>query len=141
MGHLTQPLLLPKNPHMNAIVYARFSTDKQSDSSLQDQTRICRARADVLELNVVAVHRDRAVSGASCVQGRPGGRALLTDALAGRFSVLLVESLDRLSRDQVEQETIVRRLNTGEHHRRVRQLRHGVGRQPEAFAWRARHDQ
>ena len=70
----------------------------------------------MLELNVVAVHRDRAVSGASCVQGRPGGRALLTDALAGRFSVLLVESLDRLSRDQVEQETIVRRLE----HRGIR---------------------
>ncbi len=101
---------------MNAIVYARFSTDKQSDSSIDDQTRICRARADALELNVVAVHADRAVSGASCVQDRPGGRAMLADALAGRFSVLFVESLDRLSRDQVEQETIVRRLE----HRGIR---------------------
>lgn len=30
--------------------------------------------------------------------------------MAGRFDMLLIESLDRLSRDLVEQETIVRRL-------------------------------
>ena len=35
---------------------------------------------------------------------------MLADALADRFDALIVEGLDRLSRDQVEQERIVRRL-------------------------------
>ncbi|MGH8801606.1 MAG: recombinase family protein, partial [Casimicrobiaceae bacterium] len=101
---------------MNAAIYARFSTDKQSGASIADQVRICRVRAEGLGLDVAAVHADRAVSGASTVQSRPAGRALLADALAGRFSVLMIEGLDRLSRDQVEQETIVRRLE----HRGIR---------------------
>ncbi|MGE0807675.1 MAG: recombinase family protein [Burkholderiaceae bacterium] len=37
-------------------------------------------------------------------------RALLADALASRIDAFVVESLDRLSRDQVELERIVRRL-------------------------------
>ena len=101
---------------MKSIIYARFSTDQQSETSIEDQVRICRARAKALGLEIVAVHADRALSGATRVQDRPGGRAMLADAMAGLFSVLVIESLDRLSRDQVEQETIVRRLE----HRGVR---------------------
>jgi DNA invertase Pin-like site-specific DNA recombinase len=40
----------------------------------------------------------------------------MTEALAGRFEVLLVESLDRLSRNLVEQESAIRRLE----HRGIR---------------------
>ncbi len=61
-------------------------------------------------LEVVARHGDDGVSGSIPVAQRPAGRALLADALAGRFQVLVVESLDRLSRDQVELERVVRRL-------------------------------
>ncbi|MGI4813914.1 MAG: recombinase family protein [Janthinobacterium lividum] len=65
---------------------------------------------------MVAERSDHAVSGSTQVGARPGGKALLADAIAGRFDVLLLEGLDRLSRDQVEQESIVRRLE----HRGIR---------------------
>lgn len=97
---------------MRAVVYARFSTDQQSASSIDDQASVCRARAAALGLSVAAVYSDAATSGQSLVGDRPGGRALLADA----FDVLLIESLDRLSRDSVESERIVRRLE----HRGVR---------------------
>lgn len=99
-----------------AALYARFSSEKQSESSTADQHRICEQRAALDGLRVVARHADQGVSGATPVEARPGGRALLADALAGRFSTLVVESLDRLSRDQVELERIVRRLE----HRGIR---------------------
>lgn len=41
---------------------------------------------------------------------RKGGKALLADALASRFDVLIVEGLDRLSRDMGEQDQVVKRL-------------------------------
>jgi len=47
---------------------------------------------------------------------RPGSKALLADALAGRFDVLIVEGLDRTFRDVGEQEQIVKRLE----HRGIR---------------------
>ena len=46
------------------------------------------------------------------------GRITDHATLAGRFQVMLLEGLDRLSRDQVEQETIIRRLE----HRGIRIL-------------------
>ncbi len=104
----------PKTPR--AAIYARFSTDKQRDTSVEDQFRVCRQRAESLGLTIVAHHKDDGVSGSTPVDGRAGGVLLLADAMAGRFEVLLLEGLDRLSRDSVEQERIVRRLE----HRGIR---------------------
>lgn len=100
----------------NAAIYARFSTDRQRETSLDDQARVCQARADLLDLSVSITHRDDGISGSTPVAARPGGARLLADAMAGRFDVLIVEGLDRLSRDQVEQERTVRRLE----HRGIR---------------------
>jgi site-specific DNA recombinase len=41
---------------------------------------------------------------------RPGLQALLADALAGRFTVLIAEALDRLSHDQADVAAIYKRL-------------------------------
>jgi site-specific DNA recombinase len=95
---------------MRALIYSRFSTDKQRETSVDDQVRVCRARAETEGLDVVATYADEGISGSTPVDSRPGGAHLLADALAGRFDVLIVEGLDRLSRDQVEQERIIRRL-------------------------------
>jgi site-specific DNA recombinase len=97
-------------PMSRAIIYARYSTDKQRESSIADQARVCRARATSLGAAILTLHADDGVSGSTPVALRPGGKALLADAMAGRFDILFIESLDRLSRDLVEQETIVRRL-------------------------------
>lgn len=101
---------------MRAAIYARFSTDQQSATSTADQERICRARAESLGLSVVGVYSDQAVSGATLVEQREQGARLLRDAFAGKFDVLVIEGLDRLSRDQVDQESTVRRLE----HRHIR---------------------
>ncbi|WP_253601876.1 recombinase family protein [Kerstersia gyiorum] len=101
---------------MPAATYGRFSTDRQRETSIHDQARTCGARAAALGLSVDFRYSDEGVSGSTPVMLRDGGRSLMADAMAGRRSVLLVEGLDRLSRDMVEQETIIRRLE----HRGVR---------------------
>ncbi|MCM2317983.1 MAG: recombinase family protein [Pseudomonas sp.] len=101
---------------MRVAIYARYSSDKQAESSIADQFAICQSRAQREGWQVAFSHSDNAISGSTSVLSRPGGAALMADALAGRFEVLLMEGLDRLSRDQVEQESIVRRLE----HRDIR---------------------
>ncbi len=101
---------------MSAVIYTRFSSDRQNESSNEAQDRLCRQRAEALGVAVTATHADSAISGAVPVEGRPGGRALLAGALAARFTVLLVEGLDRLSRDIGEQDRVVKRLE----HRGIR---------------------
>jgi site-specific DNA recombinase len=96
---------------MRVAIYARFSTDKQKETSVTDQVRVCTNRAQTLpDCDIVAHHSDEGVSGSTRVNSRAGGKKMLADALAGRFDVLIVKGLGRLSRDQVEQETILRRL-------------------------------
>lgn len=98
---------------MRACLYARYSTDHQSQNSIADQLRAGRERAAREGWQIVATHADEGVSGATPVALRPGGKALIADALADRFDVLIVEGLDRMTRDLAEQERIVKRL---EHH-------------------------
>jgi DNA invertase Pin-like site-specific DNA recombinase len=115
---------------MAAVIYARFSTDRQAETSIEDQARICRARAKALHLDVARTFADQAISGSTPVAQRVGGRALLAAAIAGEFSALILEGLDRLSRDQVEQERIVRRLE----HRGIRIVGVSDGYDSEAGA-------
>lgn len=95
---------------MRVALYARFSSDLQRQTSIADQQRAARARAAAEGWQVVIERADEAVSGSTPVAARPGGKALLADALAGRFDVLIVEGLDRLSRDVGEQDQVVKRL-------------------------------
>lgn len=99
-----------------AVLYARYSTDRQRETSIADQLREAHARAQREGWAIVAQHADEGISGSVPVALRPGGKALLADALAGRFDVLVLEGLDRLSREIGEAETITKRLE----HRGIR---------------------
>lgn len=83
---------------MRVALYARYSSDNQRDASIEDQLRLCRARADREGWKIVGSYTDRAISGASLL--RPGVQELIADGLKRRFDLILTESLDRLSRDQ-----------------------------------------
>ncbi len=97
------------NP-LKAAIYARYSTDKQRETSIEDQFRLCQRYAQNEGFDVVAIYGDDSISGSTPVAHRSGGAKLLEDARANRIDALIVEGLDRISRDQVEQERIVRRL-------------------------------
>lgn len=99
-----------------ALLYARYSTDKQRETSIDDQLRSARSRAAHEGWIIVGQRSDEGISGTVPVAYRPGGKAMLADALAKRFDILVVEGLDRLSREIGEAETITKRLE----HRGIR---------------------
>jgi site-specific DNA recombinase len=94
---------------IRAALYARYSSDNQRDSSIEDQLRICREHAERQGWNVADCYSDRAVSGAS-VTLRPAIQALLQDAQRGRFDIVLAEALDRISRDQADVANLFKHL-------------------------------
>ena len=81
-----------------AVIYARFSTDLQNERSIEDQITLCRAYASREGINIIEVYEDRARSGGS-IMGRGGLLRLLDQARDRSFDVVVVEALDRLSRD------------------------------------------
>jgi site-specific DNA recombinase len=92
-----------------AAIYARYSSDLQSDASIEDQVRLCRERGAAERQEIVEVFSDHAISGGH-LKNRPGMLALLESARAGSFDVLIAEALDRISRDQEDIAAIFKRL-------------------------------
>ena len=93
-------------------IYARYSSDLQSATSIEDQVRLCRAYADAQGWSVIRVFEDRALSGFAS-GSRQGYQELLTAALLGPtspFDVILVEDLGRLTRDTGEALRLYQRL-------------------------------
>ncbi|WP_442907474.1 recombinase family protein [Kaistia sp. MMO-174] len=81
-----------------AAIYARYSTDLQSDRSIEDQERLCRDYAERKGYRVADVFFDRAKSGGSMV-GRDGFARMMQAAQDGQYQVIVCEALDRISRD------------------------------------------
>lgn len=90
-------------------VYARFSTQMQRETSIEDQVRLCKERADREHWSVVEIFSDMAMSGASL--HRPGLQSLIDCAGRGEFDIVIAEALDRLSRDQADVATLFKRLS------------------------------
>jgi site-specific DNA recombinase len=94
-------------------IYARFSTDMQRATSLDDQIRNCRRFAAQMGWQILDEHvyQDTALSGFG-VEQRPAYQRLVATALAAvpPFTAILVDDLSRLSRDLVETLSLFRRL-------------------------------
>ena len=86
---------------LRCAAYARYSTDKQSPLSIEDQVRRCRDFAQRQDWQFLEKHTyaDEALSGTS--DDRTGLRCLLKAAtsLPLPFDVILIDDTSRLSRD------------------------------------------
>lgn len=92
-----------------AVIYARYSGDKQRETSIDDQMRNCTRHAEREKLTITTCFSDKAISGA--VRARPGYLDMLEAGVAGGFGVLLVDDLSRLSRDDYEMKGVLRKLS------------------------------
>ncbi|MEA3013336.1 MAG: site-specific recombinase [Sphingomonadales bacterium] len=83
---------------MRVALYARYSSEAQKDSSIEQQLRLLRDRVEAEGWEIAAVYEDKAFTGSNMM--RPGLQKLLAASHEGLFETVLVESIDRLSRDQ-----------------------------------------
>ena len=95
---------------LTAAVYARYSSELQRITSIEDQVRLCREAGSRFDCVVPdgLVFIDAEISGAT--GQRPGYQALLEGARCQRFGAILVEAQDRLWRDQGEMHHALKRL-------------------------------
>jgi site-specific DNA recombinase len=91
-----------------AALYARYSTDKQSEASVEDQFRVCERLAAQEGFEIVARFEDRGISGGTA--NRPGYQSLLDAARRHEFTAVLAEDLKRLWREQAEQWRAIKEL-------------------------------
>ena len=99
----------PKHNQKTAALYARFSDEKQNDRSIDDQFSLCKTYAKREGINIAYECFDKARTGATQFD-RPGLARLMELVQTKKIDVLLVESLDRLSRSPVDLPAIFHRL-------------------------------
>ena len=81
-----------------AAIYARYSSENQRESSIDDQVRLCRDLIAREGWVLAKIYTDASISGSTLL--RPGFQAMVKDAQGGAFDIVVAEALDRLSRDQ-----------------------------------------
>ncbi len=84
----------------NCVIYARFSSERQRDESIEDQVRVCRMFAKGEGMKVVDVYADRAVSGRTA--DREAFQRMIEDSANGGFGTVVVYKLDRFARDRFD---------------------------------------
>ena len=90
---------------MRCAAYARYSSDLQRETSIDDQITVARTYAERHGWTVIDQHiySDAGITGAS-LEGRPGIQALLKAAATAPppFEVLLVDDTSRFARDTAD---------------------------------------
>lgn len=85
----------------NAIIYARYSSEKQNDQSIESQIRICQQYAEQNGLTIVDTYIDRATTGTN--DQRPAFQQMLADcAKPVPWDIVLVYAIDRFGRNSIE---------------------------------------
>lgn len=85
---------------MNAVIYARYSSDNQREESIDGQLRECMTYAERKGLTVIRSYIDRALSAKT--DARPQFQKMIKDSNARKFEVILVWKLDRFSRNRYD---------------------------------------
>ena len=96
----------------NAAIYARFSSDKQTEDSIEAQLRACREYAAAHSLRIVDIYTDEAISGkGSKTASRRQYQRLLRDCEKSLFEVILIHKYDRIARNLGEHVNLEKRLS------------------------------
>lgn len=77
----------------NAVIYARFSSDKQREESIDGQIRECRTFAEANEITIINTYIDRAMSART--DQRPSFLQMVKDSAKHLFDYVIVYQLDR----------------------------------------------
>ena len=96
---------------MKAAIYARYSSENQSEKSIDDQIRVCKKFIENNDMTIEDKHIfiDEAISGS--IVNRPGLQALENAAENKEFDAVAVDDLSRLSRSNHQMLTLVLKFN------------------------------
>ena len=91
---------VPLQNAMNAVIYARYSSDKQTENSIDGQLRACQQYAEQHGYSIVGEYIDRAMSGTN--DNRPEFQRMIEDSAKQQFAFIIVYRFDRFSRNRYD---------------------------------------
>ena len=83
-----------------AVIYARYSSDRQTEQSIDGQIRVCSEFAARQDILLVGTYIDKAMSGTN--DNRADFQRMLKDSDRRQWDYVIVYKLDRFSRNKYE---------------------------------------
>ena len=87
---------------MNVVLYLRYSSDNQTEQSIEGQRRVCLDYCQRHGYDVVDTYIDRATSASHDVEKRHAFQKMLRDSASHRFQAVIVYKLDRFARNRYD---------------------------------------
>lgn len=81
---------------MNVAIYARYSSDNQSETSIEQQLKVCYEHCKRHGFTVVSEYKDEAISGRTDL--RPQFQKMIEDSKRNLFQGIVIYSVDRFGR-------------------------------------------
>ena len=116
-----------------AIIYARYSSDSQSEQSIEGQLRVCNEYAERNDIVIVDTYIDRAMTGTN--DNRPAFRKMIKDSEKQAWDYCLVYKLDRFSRNKYE--TAIHKKTLRDNGVKVLSAIENIPDTPKGSSWRA----
>lgn len=85
---------------MKAVIYARYSSENQTEASIEGQLRECMEFAERAEIDVVGNYIDRALTAKT--DNRPEFQRMIKDSYKHAFDCIIVWKLDRFARNRYD---------------------------------------
>jgi len=85
---------------LNAVIYARYSSENQREESIEGQIRECREYAERNRLSVIDIYVDRALSAKT--DDRPDFQRMVKESAKHQFEIIIVWKLDRFARNRYD---------------------------------------
>lgn len=84
----------------NAVIYARYSSERQNEQSIEGQIKDCQEWARNNDVNIINTYCDEALTGRS--DKRPAFQRMIQDSKNENFSFILVWKIDRFARNRYD---------------------------------------
>ena len=116
---------------MNAVIYARYSSEKQDEQSIDGQLRVCQQFCKQQGYTIIGTYVDRALSASHDVEKRTEFQHMIHDAEKHLFELVVVYKLDRFARSRYDSATYKARLK--KHNVRVVSATENISDSPEGI--------
>lgn len=99
-----------KNPILKrAVIYARYSSDNQTDESIEAQILACEKYIEEHGMICVQTYADKAFTGTNT--NRPEFKRMIDDAKRKGFDIVIVHKYDRFARNEIDHGVAEEKLN------------------------------
>lgn len=85
---------------LNAVIYARYSSDNQREESIEAQIRAIKEYASKNDYQIIKIYTDEART--ATTDDRPQFLQMIKDSVLGLFNTVIVHKLDRFARNRYD---------------------------------------